>query len=229
MKRLDLIKLTSIFAIAILFSLTSCSDDSDDSTPDNNETSTSELLVEHFSGAPNLDGEIDAMWGAAQKLIGTTTVPSLGARQTHLNSDGAGIEESLGLFDPYSGEAYDFTLRAGYTETDIYFLLEWVDNIDSKDRQSWYFDTDDKLWKGEHKYANDATDKFYEDKFSFLFPIGTVDGFDASTCYATCHTASSISNAKDKHTRHYLGVDGQKIDMWHWKRVRGNQRECKKS
>lgn len=31
----------------------------------------------------------------------------------------------------------------------------------------------------------------------------------------------SLEKAKDKHSRHYLTVDGQKVDMWHWKRVRG--------
>ncbi|NOQ25101.1 MAG: hypothetical protein GQ564_07030 [Bacteroidales bacterium] len=227
MKKMNLIKLTGMLAIAIMFSLSSCSDDStddngnDNGTPDNTVTSTSELLVEKFTTAPNLDGEIDAMWGAAQKLVGTTTVPSLGARMTYLNSDGEGTEEDLGLFDPYAGEAYDFTLRAGYTESDIYFLMEWADDKDSKDRQSWYFDATDKLWKGEHKYANDLNDKFYEDKFAFLFPIGDVTGFDAGSCYSTCHVATSINNPKDKHTRHYLTTEGEKIDMWHWKRVRG--------
>ena len=107
--------------------------------------------------------------------------------------------------------------------SDIYFLIEWEDAEDSKDRQSWYFDPSTKKWKQEHKYANDANDKYYEDKFAFLFPIGTVDGFSQQTCYATCHSSGGvISNPKDKHTRHYLKTPGQKIDMWHWKRVRGS-------
>ena len=207
-----------MFFGAVLF-MSSCNDNPD--VIDNPDTSSTELLVEKFTEAPMLDGTIDAMWGASQKLLGTTEVPNLPARLTHLNSDGAGIEENLGLFDPYSGEKYDYTMRAGYFGTDIYFLFEWEDAEDSKDRQSWYFDPSDKLWKGEHKYANNASDKFYEDKFAFLFPIGDVDGFNTTTCYATCHTVSTIANPKDKHTRHYLLTDGQKIDMWHWKRVRG--------
>jgi hypothetical protein len=221
MKKSNLLKLGTIFLVSLLFTFTSCSDD-DEGTPDNNETSTTELLVESFSSAPSIDGTIDAMWGEAQKLVGTTSVPNLGPRNTYLNSDGEGTEETLGLFDPYTGEKYDFTLRAGYYSSDIFFLLEWDDAADSKDRESWYFDNTAKLWKTEHKYANNANDKFYEDKFSFLFPIGDVTGFEASTCYATCHTATSISNAKDKHTRHYTTVAGEKIDMWHWKRVRGS-------
>ncbi len=212
-----------VFAIfgALASSCNKDDDPVDDPPPVDPGSSTTELLVKKFSAAPTLDGTIDGMWGTAQKLTGTTEVPTLAARGTYLNSDGAGVEETLGLFAPYSGEKYDFTMRAGYYGDDIYFLLEWADDEDSKDRQSWYFDPSDKLWKGEHKYANAANDKFYEDKFAFLFPIGDVTGFNASTCYATCHQNLTIVNAKDKHSRHYLTVDGEKIDMWHWKRVRG--------
>jgi hypothetical protein len=207
--------LTAIVAMAIG---TGCEGDTIEV---NQETSKTELLVEKFDAAPVVDGKIDEMWGAAQKLIGTTVVPDLSARNTHLNSDGEGIEETLGLFAPYSGEEYDFTLRSGYYGDDIYLLMEWEDADDSKDRQSWYFDPADNLWKGEHKYANYEADKFYEDKFAFLFPVGEVNGFNSATCYATCHKSSTIDAPKDKHTRHYLTTEGQVVDMWHWKRVRG--------
>jgi len=213
------IYLASLVLIGATLSLNSCKDDEPD--PPVVGESSSELLVKKFTTAPTLDGNVDAMWATAQKLVGAVEVPNLAARGTYLNSDGAGTEENLGLFAPYSGEKYDYTMRAGYSGDNIYFLLEWVDAEDSKDRQSWYFDPSDKLWKGEHKYANAANDKFYEDKFAFLFPIGDVDGFSSTTCYATCHQNLTIVNAKDKHTRHYLTTNGQKVDMWHWKRVRG--------
>ena len=212
--------LAAIVFFGAVVTMSSCSNDDDDTNPDPGE-STSELLVKKFTAEPSLDGSIDEMWGTAQRLVGTAAVPELGARLTYLNSDGKDVEENLGLFYPYSGEEEKFTLRSGYMGDNIYFLLEWEDADDSRDRQSWYFDTSDNLWKGEHKYANAANDKYYEDKFSFLFPIGEVTGFSASTCYSTCHTASTITTEKDKHTRHYLTTDGQKIDMWHWKRVRG--------
>lgn len=201
--------------------LSSCKTDTPVDEPVDPGTSTTELLVNNFTTAPTMDGTIDAMWDECQTLTGTVEVPALAARGTFLNSDGQGTEETLGLFEPYSGEKYDFTMRAGKTSDRIYMLLEWKDDADSRDRQSWYFDATAKLWKQEHKYANNANDKFYEDKFAMLFPIGSVSGFDASTCYATCHQNLTIVKDKDKHTRHYLNVDGEKVDMWHWKRVRG--------
>ncbi|MCK5280688.1 MAG: hypothetical protein KAK04_19180, partial [Cyclobacteriaceae bacterium] len=187
--------------------------------------SNGDLLVTQFAAAPTLDGQIDDMWITAQKLVSNTTVPSnKGARKTYYNADGLG-EDALDIFEAYEGETNDFTMRSGIFGDDIYFLIEWEDAADSKDRQSWYFDAATKRWKGEHKYANAADDKFYEDKFAFLFPIGTVDGFDNETCYATCHTVSTIEKTGDKHTRHYLRTVDQKIDMWHWKRVRGTHND----
>ncbi|MEP1095587.1 MAG: ethylbenzene dehydrogenase-related protein [Cyclobacteriaceae bacterium] len=220
-----------IYSSVILLSffgllLSQCThDDQEIPDPDGN-SSTSELLVTSFSQAPVFDGDIDEMWGDAQKLVSTATVPSsLGDRMTYYNEDGIG-EDLLDIFEGYEGEAYDFTMRSGTIGSDIYFLIEWDDAEDSKDRQSWYFDPTDKLWKGEHKYANGVLDKYYEDKFSFLFPIGTVNDFNSSTCFASCHsTGGIITNPKDKHTRHYLKTAGQKIDMWHWKRVRGTHND----
>jgi hypothetical protein len=209
-------------ALGLIVVFTMACNDDDNETPDMDPgESSSELLVKKFTSAPTMDGEIDEMWSSAQRLVSYTEVPNLDARKTFLNSDGEGVEENLGLFYPYSGEKNNFTMRSGYSGDRIYFLIEWEDADDSRDRQSWYFDEDSKLWKAEHKYANATDDKFYEDKFAFLFPIGEVDNFSSATCYATCHTVSDIAKDKDKHTRHYLKTEGQKIDMWHWKRVRG--------
>jgi ethylbenzene dehydrogenase len=218
MKNLDYYLLASIAVFAF-----SCNNNNVETPPDPDPgESTTELLVTKFATAPIIDGQVDAMWSSAQRLVGTAEVPTLGARNTYLNSDGKDIEETLGLFYPYSGEKYKFTMRGGYFGENIYLLVEWEDGDDSKDRVSWYFDPDESLWKQEHKYANDANDKFYEDKMAFQFPIGEVTGFSSGTCYATCHTANSIAKPGDKHTRHYLSTDGQKVDMWHWKRVRGS-------
>ena len=204
----------------------SCSKDdetTDPPPPAGPGESTSDLLVKKFTAAPDMDGNtLDDMWGTAQTLVGTSSVPTtLANRQTYYNPDGEGIEEGLGIFEPYAGESNDFKLRAGYFGDMIYFRMEWDDDADSKDRQSWYFDSEDMLWKGEHKYANDDADKFYEDKFAFLFPIGTVDGFTDNTCWATCHQGLTITSDGQKHSRHYTTNVGEVVDMWHWKRVRG--------
>ncbi len=217
MKRLSLLGLALVLIVQV-----GCKKDEETPAATDPGESKTELLVKKFTAAPVMDGQIDGMWSGAKRLVGTAEVPNLAARNTYLNSDGQGVEEGLGLFAPYSGETYDFTMRSGYYGDKIYLLIEWDDSEDSRDRQSWYFDSSSKTWKQEHKYANAANDKFYEDKFAFLFPIGDVAGFTSASCYATCHGPAAITNAKDKHTRHYLTVDGEKVDMWHWKRNRGS-------
>ena len=182
-------------------------------------TSTTDLLAKSFATAPAIDGTIDDMWEECQDLTGTAIVPDAGSRGA-ADFNGDGSDGPVGVFDPYTGEENDFNLRAGTFGDKIYFLLEWDDVEDSKDRQSWYFDATDNRWKGQQKYANDVNDKYYEDKFAFLWAATTVQGFDVNTCYATCHQGLTVTNLGDKSARHYTNNEGEVVDMWHWKRVR---------
>ena len=207
---------TLIFTVTMIF-VSSCGDD----TPDviDPGTSTTELLAKKFTAAPELDGQVDEMWSQCQTLEGTTVVPDAGSRG-NADFNGDGSAGPVGVFDPYTGESNDFKLRAGTFGDRIYFLLQWDDDADSKDRQSWYFDPSDKKWKGQHKYANDKNDKYYEDKFAFLWAATDVEGFAANTCYATCHQGLTVTDPGQKAARHYTNNPGEVVDMWHWKRVR---------
>lgn len=163
-------------------------------------TSTTELLSKSVSTGPTMDGAIDASWANCQTLTGKATVPDLPD------------------FVNYVGESYNFTMRSMYDASNIYFLIEYDDPKDSKDRQSWYFDGAAKKWKQQNKFATSATDKFYEDKIAFLWPVASDATWEAATCYATCHAVNQ-SLGYTTTTKHYAS-SGQTIDMWHWKRVR---------
>lgn len=219
MKKLNLL----LLAIAVV-TLTYCThDDAPTYTllePGAGE-STDVLLVKKFSTAPDFDGDIDEMWKTAQKLVSTATVPSAGNRDVLYNDNGD--PEPPGVFEPYTGESYNFTMRSGYFGSKIYFLVEWEDAEDSTDRQSWYFDKEEQLWRQQNKYANHANDKFYEDKLAFMFPITeSIPNWADATCLITCHQGLSAVNAHEKTARHYMNNEGELADMWHWKRVRGD-------
>ena len=206
----------------LLFFAVSCTNDDDPiDDPIDPGTSTVELLAKKFTAAPTLDGDIDAIWKECQVLEGTATVPDAGSRG-NADFNGDGSPGPAGVFDPYTGEENNFNLRAGTFGDKIYFLLEWDDAEDSKDRQSWYFDPADNLWKGQHKYANDDNDKYYEDKFAFLWAATDVAGFKSNTCYATCHQGLTLTSPSQKTARHYTNNPGELVDMWHWKRVRSS-------
>lgn len=166
-------------------------------------TSTTELLSLKLTTAPTMDGSIDAAWNACDKLTGVATVPDL-----------------ANDFAFYTGESYNFTMRSMYDASNIYFLVEYADPKKSLDRQSWYFDATDKLWKQQNKKPKTTGDKFYEDKFAFLWPTATAgNDWNAATCYSTCHAVDK-SKGYDTENKHYTNTASQVIDMWHYKGVR---------
>ncbi len=185
------------------------------------------LLVKRFSTVPTFDGEIDAVWSEARPLVNSATVTPAGDREITLNGS-SNFDVSLeptDLMDPYTGESYKYSLRGGHDGEYLYLLFEWEDDTDSRDRQSWYFNSETSKWQQENKYANHKNDKYYEDKFGFMFPIGNPEGFAGGTCTVTCHGSLALTgideeDAGNKVTRHYMKNEGELTDFWHWKRDR---------
>ena len=215
----------SLLAAIAAFSFTSCThDDAPKYTnvdPGVGE-STDVLLVKKFSTAPIFDGDIDEVWNEARPLINEASVTAAGNKTITLNgsSNGDLSLEPTDLFDPYTGESYKYSLRGGHDGEYLYLLFEWEDETDSRDRQSWYFNDVTSKWQQENKYANHKNDKFYEDKFGFMFPIGNPAGFEAGTCTVTCHGGLTDAEPGHKATRHYMKNEGELADFWHWKRDR---------
>jgi len=219
-----------ICLIAVIISVISFTGCTHDDAPDLTQVtvdpgvgqSSDTLLVKKFATAPVFDGEIDAMWAEVRPLINRATVTGAGDRIITLNGSSNGITllEPNDLMDPYTGESYKYSLRGGHDGTNLYLLFEWEDETDSKDRQSWYFDSVDSKWKQENKYANHKNDKFYEDKFGFMFPIDNPEGFSGGTCTVTCHGNLADPQPGEKVTRHFMKNQGELTDFWHWKRDR---------
>ncbi len=226
------IKLFTVIAIIATF-FTNCTHDDTPSTVPIIEVdpgvgvSADTLLVQRFSTSPIFDGSIDAVWDEARPLVNKATVSGAGDREITLNgsSNFDTSLEPIDLMDPYTGESYKYSLRGGHDGEYLYLLFEWEDDTDSRDRQSWYFNPVTSKWQQENKYANHKNDKFYEDKFGFMFPIGDPEGFAGGTCTVTCHTSLVLTgvdedDAGNKVTRHYMKNEGELTDFWHWKRDR---------
>jgi hypothetical protein len=210
-------------AIATLFTFVNCvNEDKGEYEPVDPGVgeSTDVLLVKKFSTAPTFDGDIDEVWSEARPLLNAATVTPAGDREITLNgsSNGNLSLEPTDLMDPYTGESYSYSLRGGHDGEYLYLLFEWADETDSRDRQSWYFDG--TKWRQENKYANHKNDKFYEDKFGMMFPIGNPEGFTEGTCTVTCHGGLTDPASGEKVTRHYMKNEGELTDFWHWKRDR---------
>ena len=185
------------------------------------------LFVKKITEAIVFDGEIDDIWAEVKPMENRASVSGAGDRIITLNgSSNFDVSlEPVDLMDPYAGESYKYSLKGAHDGENLYLLFEWEDDNDSRDRQSWYFDPVTSKWNQENKYANHDNDKFYEDKFGFMFPIGNPEGFAAGTCTVTCHsnltlTGDNETDAGNKVTRHYMKNEGELTDFWHWKRDR---------
>lgn len=173
----------------------------------NNST---DLLTVKTITPPTLDGLIDPMWENSPKLQFSTVVP----------------EVTGDIFRGYNGNVISsVTLRSAYDANNIYFLMEWLDPTKSLTRLPWYFDPLLKKWVQEIGAptftATGAINRpaFYEDKIAFLWNINnSVLGWKSATCYKSCHTGLPAS---DGSSRHFTNNASERIDMWHWKSVRG--------
>ncbi|MFC0774998.1 ethylbenzene dehydrogenase-related protein [Terrimonas alba] len=176
--------------------------------------SSTDLVSVKVTTAPTIDGTIDPMWENSPKLQFSTAVP----------------EVTGDIFRGYTGNIIpSVTLRSAYDDNNIYFLAEWMDPSLSLTRQPWYFDPATKTWaqeKGAPVFTTNGSGvatltrkAFYEDKLAFLWNINnSVSGWNSGTCYKSCHTGLP---AADGSSRHYTNFPTERIDMWHWKSVRG--------
>lgn len=206
-----IILIMSIVSMAILYFGSCTNDDQFVPLPIVN---TKDLVSINVTSPPTLDGNIDAIWENAPKLEFEAVVP----------------DPSGDIFRGYIGQKIpSVTLRSMYDDQNIYFLAEWPDPTESLQRQPWYYDPASKLWKqekGAPLFSTPPTTPpttprkaFYEDKVAMLFNIdNSVSGWNTGTCYQSCHTNLG---ANDGHGRHYTNNGNERIDMWHWKAVRG--------
>ena len=190
--------------------LASCTNEDQIIEPEQVVNSETDLISVKVTSPPTIDGEVDAIWENSPKLQFSTAVP----------------EVTGDVFRGYTGNIIpSVTLRSAYDDNNIYFLAEWVDPTQSLVRQPWYFDPATKRWAQENGAptfsATGAITRlpFYEDKMAMLWNVNnSVSGWNNATCYKSCHTGLPAS---DGSSRHFTNFATEKIDMWHWKTVRG--------
>lgn len=207
----------SLFVVGrMMFDLSGCVNDDQIIAPvvqEEEVNSATDLVSVKVTTAPTIDGTIDALWESISVLEFSTVVP----------------EVTGDVFRGYTGNIIpSVKLRSAYDNEFIYFLAEWADPTESLARGQWYFNPTTKKWAQEKgtfdfdKATNGNVtkrDPFYEDKISMLWNINkSVLDWNTATCYKSCHTGLP---AADGSSRHFTNFTTEKIDMWHWKSVRG--------
>ncbi len=196
--------------IAYMGYLASCTHDNQVIEPAEVINSETDLVSVRVTTAPTIDGTIDASWENSPKLQFSTAVP----------------EVTGDVFRGYTANIIpSVTLRSAYDDNNIYFLAEWADPTQSLSRQPWYFNPATQKWAQESGNPTfSATGSitrapFYEDKMAMLWNVNnSVNGWNSGTCYKSCHTGLPST---DGSSRHFTNFATERIDMWHWKAVRG--------
>lgn len=202
-----LVWVVSTFVLLTGYWVSCTKDDQVLDTPQVINNST-DLVSIRTATPPTIDGTEDGMWANSPKLKFSTAVP----------------EVTGDVFRGYTGNIIpNVTLRSAYDDNNIYLLAEWDDPSQSLKRNPWYFDPATKRWGQESgTYGFNSSPyrpPFYEDKMAFLWNINnSVSGWNSATCYKSCHTGLPAADGSSRHSTNFAT---EKIDMWHWKSVRG--------
>lgn len=135
-----------------------------------------EVVARKVTEAPAVDGKVDKAWDAARPTKVTA-------------SDGP------------QGDV-EITVKAVYTDKDIYFLFQWADKTMSLGRLLEYTGKEWKPVKGN------------EDRLNVMWDLGVKD-FAAKGCTAACHKQGAKVSLR-------TGGPGERADLWHWKAQRTN-------
>lgn len=102
-------------------------------------------------------------------------------------------------------------VRAAYDDQRIYFLLQWADPTENRDRDTWFFDA------GVFVRSKDNEDR------AFLgFDINkSSPAFQAIGCSGACHLQERMGDVSDAgrayRTRMHTNYPGEVIDYWSWR------------
>jgi hypothetical protein len=105
-----------------------------------------------------------------------------------------------------AGRNEEVTLRAVYTDEELYFLFRWQDPTRSVTKQAWMFDG--AHWK--HLEGD-------EDRLAVLFEITRIDKFATRGCAIVCHSPPDLPREKWVLATRSATEKG---DLWHWKAAR---------
>ena len=132
-----------------------------------------EIVARKTAETPRIDGKVDKVWDTVKAVR---------------------VKATEGPQGPV-----EVTLKALYSERDIYFLVQWPDKTMSMNR---FFEFDGKEWKKV---------KGYEDRINFAWDIhNTVKDFPSRSCAAACHREGKEVSWKTTSA-------AERLDVWHWK------------
>jgi hypothetical protein len=112
---------------------------------------------------------------------------------------------------PYDFGITSVAVRAAYDDTHIWFLLQWADATENRNRQTWLF-TDGGFVRTLEN----------EDRAILGFDIqGSTPAFEAIGCSGACHIHERLGDVSDAgrayRGRMHTNQQGETMDYWEWR------------
>ena len=137
-----------------------------------------EVVAKKVTEGPAVDGKVDKPWDSVKAT-------------------------KITLSEGPQGDV-EVSFKVLYTAKDVYFLFQWPDKTDSRNRLYEFTGSEWKKVKGG------------EDRFNLMWDINnTMKEFPAKGCTIACHK-------QDKKVLLKTGAPGERMDVWHWKAQRSN-------
>jgi hypothetical protein len=173
------------------------------------------VVAVRMAARPSIDGD-DTDWQgvAASEIPLVPPGAAVGMNQATWDQEWTA---AFGATRPYDHGISSVSVRAGYDDERIYFLLQWTDPTENRTRDRWEFDGT--------SFARALGMK--EDMASLAFNIeGSFKSFPVAGCAAACHVAERLGQVttadKAYRFRMHTNAVGELGDVWRWSASRSN-------
>ncbi len=167
------------------------------------------VVAKRVATPPTLDGVASDWVGLPESMVPLLTRGgAVGMSQAEWDQECAALYGRTML--------YDFgiptvAVRAAYDSERIYFLLQWADPSENRERDTWF--VDGGTW---------VRSRANEDRATLGFDIGaSTPAFQAIGCSGACHLNERIGDVSDAgrayRTRMHTNQQGEVLDIWTWR------------
>jgi hypothetical protein len=161
------------------------------------------------NGSLTLDGNASDWLGVPESDVPLMTRGgAVGMSQTEWDTECLALYGRTMLYDFGISEV---AVRAAFDDHRVYFLLQWADATENRERDTWYVDG-----------GSFVQSKANEDRAILGFDIGqSTPAFEAIGCSGACHLHEKLGDVSDAgkayRTKMHTNQQGETLDFWEWR------------
>lgn len=170
---------------------------------------SSVVVAKRAATPPTLDGVASDWVGVPESMVPLLTRGgAVGMSLTEWDTECAALYGRTLIYD---FGIPNIAVRAMFDDQRIYFLLQWPDATENRERDTWYVDG-----------GVFVKSRANEDRATLGFDIGeSTPGFQAIGCSGACHLNERKGDVSDAgrayRTRMHTNQQGEVLDIWTWR------------